>query len=167
MSRQISDNAKKAVFAQSTDEAFITLAKINHPSFVDGPVYVCDDAMEALPTLGGRGVISRGQEYVYMPFSMSMPMQDDTGLAQAKITIENVSRQIIDVARRADSSLSIHIEVVMASDVDSPEITMPEFKIERIKYDAMSVSGDLSVEYYDLEPFPARRFSPADFAGLF
>lgn len=164
--RQLSNSAKAAIYTQSTDECFITLVTIDHDSFVT-PIRVCDDPFEVLPDAGVRGVVSRGDEYLYLPFSIELPAQDDTGVARARLSIDNVSREIVAAVRQADSALSISIEVVLASDPDTPEVSVDDFRLNRVTYDALTVSGEISVEFFDLEPFPARRFTPSDFPGLF
>jgi len=164
--RQISNAAKAAIFAQQTDEAFITLVTINHPTFT-APVRVASDPYELLPVAGVRGVVSRGEEYLFLPFTIELPTQDDSGVAKARISVDNISREIVAAVRRATSALTITIEIVLASDPDTPEVSIEDFRLDRVTYDALTVSGDISVEYFDLEPFPARRFTPSDFPGLF
>lgn len=166
MPRPLSNAAKAAIFAQTSTEAFIMLVTISHPSLADD-VRVCSDPYEDLPVAGVKGVISRGDEYIYLPFSISLPAQDDSGVAKAQISVDNISREIVAAVRGADSALGISIEIVLASDVDTPEVTISDFRLDRVTYDAFTVSGDISVEYFDLEAFPARRFNPADFPGIF
>ena len=166
MSRDISDAAKNAIYAQQTEEVFIFLVTIDNENFTT-PIRVASDSFELLPDAGVRGVLSRGEEYLYMPFDISLPAQDESGVAKANISIDNISREIVGHVRQATSALSITIEVVLASDVDSPEITVSDFRLDRVTYDSLTVSGDISVEYFDLEPFPSRRFTPSDFPGLF
>lgn len=164
--RTLSNAAKAAVYAQSTDEAFIILVTINHSTFSE-PVRVASDPLELLPVAGVRGVVSRGDEFVFLPFNIELPAQDDSGVAKARISVDNISREIVAAVRNATSALSIDIEIVLASDPDTVEISIEDFRLDRVTYDALTVSGDISVEYFDLEPFPSRRFTPSDFPGLF
>jgi len=166
MTRELSQNAKTAIYAQETSEVFITLVTINHEDFTD-PIRICNDPYELLPIAGVRGVVSRDDEYVFLPFNINLPIQDDTGLAKATFSVDNVSREIVAAVRGVTSSLSVTIEIVLASDVNTPEITVPDFKLEAVTYDALTVQGDLTIEYYELEPIPSRRFTPSDFPGLF
>lgn len=166
MSRPLSNSAKAAMYAQSTSEVFIMLVTIDHPSFTT-PVRVASDPYELLPEAGVRGVISRGMEFLYLPFSVELPSQDDTGVAKARISVDNISREIVAAVRRANSALSITIEIVLASDPDTLEVAIEDFRLDRVTYDAFTVSGDISIEYFDLEPFPSRRFTPSDFPGIF
>lgn len=164
--RTLSNTAKAALYAQSADECFIILVTIDHPTFAE-PVRVASDPLEVLPIAGVRGVVSNGDEYVYLPFSIELPAQDDTGVAKARISVDNISREIVAAVRNATSALSISIAIVLASDPDTLEVSIEDFRLDRVTYDALTVSGDISVEYFDLEPFPARRFTPSDFPGLF
>ena len=166
MSRQVSSAFKQAVFAQQTSECFIILLTISNPDFVDD-IRVCSDPFEMLPDAGVRGVVSRGDEYIYLPFTINLPVQDDTGIARASISVDNIGREIVAAVRRATSSLNITMEIVLSSDVNTPEVSLEDFKLDRVTYDAFTISGDISMEYYDLEPFPARRFTPSDFPGIF
>ena len=166
MSRNLSNTARNAIYAQETGEVFILLLTITHPSFTQ-PVRLASDLKDDLPMAGVKGVLSRGLEFVYLPFSISLPAQDDTGVAKANISIDNINREIVFAVRKADSALSITLEIVLASAPNVPEVTMEDFQLEKVSYDAFTVSGDISVQYFDLEPFPARRFTPSDFPGLF
>lgn len=166
MSRNLSTAAKQAIFAQESPEVFILLVTIDHPNFTQ-PVRISADPTELLPDAGVRGTISRGEEYLFCPFEINLPVQDDTGIARASISVDNIDRQIVSAVRQADSALSITIEIVLASSPDVPEVSVQDFRLERVTYDSMTVSGDISVEYFELEPFPARRFTPSDFPGIF
>lgn len=164
--RPLSNAAKAAMYAQTTDEVFIILVTINHESFTQ-PIRVANDPLELLPEAGVRGVLSRGMEFIFLPFSIELPSQDDTNSAKARISCDNISREIVAAVRTANSALSITIEIVLASDPDTLEVSIEDFRLDRVTYDAFTVSGDISVEYFDLEPFPGRRFTPSDFPGIF
>lgn len=164
--RNLSNAAKLAMYAQQTREAFIMLVSINHSSFTQ-PIRVSSDPTEILPIAGERGTVSRGEEYVFAPFSIMLPQQDDTGIARSSVSIDNVDRRIVAAVREANGPLDVTIEIVLASSPDTVEVSAPNFRMDRVSYDALTVSGDISVEYFELEPFPARRFTPADFPGLF
>lgn len=166
MSRNLSNNARRAVFAQQTDVVFIVLLTITQPDLPD-VIRIASDPYEILPNAGVRGVVSRGEEYVYLPFDIKLPKADDTGVSKCKISIDNVDRSMVLAVRTATSALRITVEVVLSSDVNNVELSLPDFQMDRAEYDAFTISGDLSLEYYDLEPFPAGRFTPSDFPGMF
>lgn len=166
MSRALSNAAKQAMYAQQTGEVFIILLTISHPSFEED-VRISSDPYELLPDAGVRGVLSRGLEFPYLPFSINLPQQDDTGTSRANISIDNIDRRMVFAVRSADSALAIKIEIVLGSDVNAVEISIDDFRLERVTYDAFTISGDISIEYFDLEPYPSKRFTPSDFPGIF
>jgi hypothetical protein len=164
--RQVSQRFREAVFAQNTGEVFICLLTITHPSFEED-ILLSDDPLVLLPDAGVRGVVSRDAEYIYLPFTFKLPMQDDTGVGRASISIDNVNRDIVDAIRSADSAVNINIEIVLSSDPDNVEVSIQDFRLEEATYDALTVSGDISVEYYDLEPYPYAQMTPSYFPGMF
>lgn len=164
--RNLSNAARAAIFAQQTDEAFIVLLTISHPNFTDD-IRLSSDSFEVLPDAGVRGVVSRGDEFIYCPFSFQLPNEDDTGVARAQLSVDNVDRRVTQAVRSADSAVSVKIEVVLASDPDSVEMSLEDFQMAQASYDALTVSGELSMQYFDTEPFPAKRFTPSDFPGIF
>ena len=164
--RDLSTNAKAAVFAAQTKEVFIILATIDHPNF-DQPFRVASDPYELLPDAGVRGVVSRGNEYIYLPFSITLPQEDETGVSRATLKVDNIDRRVVAAVRQANSAISVTLEIVLSSDVDIVEMSIEDFRLQQVTYDAFTVSGDISVEYFDLEPFPSGRFTPSFFPGLF
>jgi len=166
MPRTISQQLRDATFSQETGEVFICLLTITHPNFAED-IRVCDDPFEVLPVAGVRGVVSQGEEFLFLPFAFSLPAQNDTGIATGRLSIDNIDQRMVAAVRQADSAIAIRIQIVLSSDVDTPVYDSDEFRLERVTYDALTVSGDLTMEYYDLEPFPYCRFNPSDFPGIF
>ena len=166
MTRELSNTAKAAIFAQSTNKDFIVLATISHPNFTDD-IRVADTSYELLPIAGERGVVSEGLEYVYVPFGFTMPQQDETGISRSKVIIDNTEGRVIKTLRTGDNRLSVTLNIVLNSNVDHKEVSMNDFRLERVTYNRNAISGFLSVEYFDLEPCPAGRFNEADFPGMF
>lgn len=167
MPRQLSNQAKAALYSQQTSEVLILLLTIDHETLAQ-PIRLSSDPTETLPDAGVLGTLSRDEEYIYLPFSVNLPNQDESGIARASISIDNIDRRIIQAVRDArGSQLDITIELILASQPDDPEISITGFRLERVQYDALTVTGEISIEYFDLEPFPSKRFTPADFPGLF
>lgn len=166
MSRNVSQTFREAAYAQETGEVWICLLTITDANLVE-PIRLASDPFELLPIANVPGVVSRGQEFIFLPFNIELPTQDDSGISRARLSIENVDRRIVGAVRSATSELEILTEIVLATDVDSPEISVPNFRLSNVTYDALSIEGDLSLEYFLLEPFPARRLTPSDFPGLF
>lgn len=164
----ISDNLKQAAYAQETDVAIIVLLTLSSPELTD-VVRVCNVPVEKFEDLGENiyGCTSRGQRYLFLPFEIDLPQDDKTGAVTAKLTIDNVNREIVRYARQTKQAVNVIVECVLSNDLDYVEFQYKDFKLTNVKYDGFTVSGNLSIDYLGLEPFPCGRFTPSGFPGLF
>ena len=166
MSRSVSENFKQAAFAQETDVAIITLLTIIAGSTV---IRVCDTPVEKFNKLGENvyGVTSQGYQFLFLPFNIQLPQDDKTGAVTAKLEIDNVNREIVQAARETKEAIKVSIQVVCSNALDDVELEYNDFKLTNVRYNGFTVSGNLSVDYLGLEPFPKGRFTPSGFPGLF
>jgi hypothetical protein len=161
-----STSFKQAAYAQETDNVFIALLTFTSDE-LSQPIYVCTDPYELLPIAQVRGVVSNGIEFPYLPFDITLPRDDRTGTVSSRLRIENVSRQIIGSARSIRKPVSIKIQTVLSRDVDTVEAEFNYFKLNNVVYDGFMIQGDLTLDYWGLEPWPFGRFTPAGFRGMF
>lgn len=157
MSRPVSLSARRALNAAETDEVFIILITIAHPSMAE-PIRVCSDS---------GAVESRGHLFAAYPFDLSLPDDGEGGSPRARLSIDNVDRAIVRSVRALDSAPTVLIEIVRAAEPDVVEAKFADFKLVNVRYDAQAVRGDLTVEDFTAEPYPALVFGPGDFPGLF
>ena len=153
----VSATFTSAIMGQETSEAFIVLIKIDHPS-LSAPIRVSSDGVDTP---------SNGETFIAFPFELELPISDPDQPPRARITIDNVDRSIVTAIRSISSEATVDIDVVLASDPDTLEISYSGFKLTNVDYDALTVSGDLGFEDFFSEPYPSRVFSPADFPGGF
>jgi len=165
--RNVSSAFKIAAAAENTHEVFVTLLTMSNASFTDD-IRVCDDpTVQVLPIAGVPGVVSEGLEYIYCPFTCTLPAQNDSGVAQAQITVDNVGEELMGPVRTATTAINVTMRIVLASQPDVVDFLADNFRLESVDYDALTVSGNLSMEYYELEPYPAGRFTPSTAPGIF
>ena len=164
----ISDNLRQVSYAQETDVAVIILLTLRTNDLPDA-IRICSTPVEKFADLGENvyGCTSNGQRYLFLPFNIVLPQDDKTGAVTAKLTIDNVNRQIVQYARETKSAINVDIQVILSNDLDAVELEFKDFKLTNVSYDAFTVSGDLSVDYLGLEPFPCGRFTPSGFPGWF
>lgn len=164
----ISDNFKEVAYSQETDVAYIVLLKLSTSELSDD-LYLCNIPVEKFTDLGENiyGCTSNGQRYIFLPFQVVLPHDDKTGVITAKLTIDNVNRQIVQYARQTKKAIDVDVSVVLSNNLDNVEIEYKGFKLTNVTYDGFTVSGNLSIEYLGSEPFPAGRFTPSGFPGLF
>lgn len=164
----ISDNFRQSAFAQETDVAIIVLLTFTTPELSE-PIRICSSPVERFEDLGENiyGCTSNNNRFLFVPFNIETPQDDKTGAVTAKLTIDNVNRQIVQYARETKKALNVTIQIVLSSDLDYVELEYKDFKLTNVSYDGFTVSGNLSVDYLGLEPFPCGRFTPSQFPGLF
>ena len=164
----ISENFRRAAFSQETDVAVIVLLTLSTEDLPDN-IRVCNVPVEKFSDLGENiyGLVSNGQRFLFLPFDIELPQDDKTGAVSAKLTIDNVNRQIVQYARETKKPINVTVQVVLSNDLDYVEFESSDFKLTNVSYNGFSVSGDLSIDYLGLEPFPCGRFTPSGFPGLF
>jgi hypothetical protein len=153
----VSEALRRAVHAQETDEVFLVLVTIEHPE-LQQIIRVSSDAVHT---------VSRGETYLAIPFDLQLPEDGEDRPPRARLTIDNVSREIVLALRQIQAAPTVTMEVVRASEPDLVEASFPFFRLQDVRYDALVVEGELGVEDLTSEPFPAARFVPSLFPGLF
>lgn len=161
----LSEAGSRAVNASETDEIYIQLLTLTHDTLLE-PIRVCDDPKEML-IVGQRGVTSRGDDFVFLPFQLVRPGQADDYIPAGRLTIDNVSREIIQAVRSINTAVKVKMEIVLASNPDIVELAVEGFYLRNITADQMVVTGELTLRQFDTEPFPKGRFTPSKFPGLF
>lgn len=157
MSRSTTLTLRQAVNAQETDEVFLLLLTIDHAELGAPIRVVCDKA----------DVTSGGDTYSQFAFQVSLPDDREDRPPRVTLRIDNVDRQIVQAIRTITSAPSVTLEVVLASDPDTIEAGPFDFELRSARYDALLVEGELGFEPVLDEPFPAQRFTPQLYPGLF
>lgn len=164
--RVLSLNFRTALFSQESSEVPIFLLTITHPSI--DPIYLSTDPTERYSTdpLGYR-TVSRSTNFLYAGIDVTIPDEQDKAPPASKLTIANVARDLIPLARSVSTPPSVKIEEVLSSDLDTVEMTWPALDMSNLQYDANQLVFDLTMDSLVTEPYPAGTFSSAYFPGLF
>jgi len=157
MSRDTSLTFREAINAQETDEAFLILLEIDHDELSE-PIRVTSD---------GVNTVSNGETYIAYPFDLSLPDDPEQGVSVAQLTIDNVHRVIVESLRAISTAPKVTIRVVLGSNPDVVEAEFPNFELQQVQYDAMTVTGQLTLRTFFQEPYPGDAFLPSTFPGVF
>lgn len=157
MTRSLTPETRRALHAPETAEIFTVLLTLTHPD-MDVPIRVCDSGMD---------ITSRGENYIAYPFALALPEDEDGRPPRARLSIDNIERQIVATVRSLTSSPFVTIEIIRRAAPDVVEARFEDFRFTNISYDSQVVEGDLTVEDFTAEPYPAGCFSPSLFPGLF
>ena len=110
---------------------------------------------------------SRGNTYYAYPFEMKLATDDPERLPRAWLRIDNVAREVVQGIREISSAPEVLIEIVLGSTPDTVEMALPDFKLRDAGWDALVVEGDLGVEDFGDEPYPADTYNPVTHPGMF
>lgn len=153
----ISTELKAAGWASETDDGPFVLLTISH-AVLATPIRVCN---------AGADVVSNGESFVFYPFTISLPDELEGSPPLAKLTIQNVSQEIVSAVRQMTTAASVLIQVARIKDPDSIEMAWPTLDLRNVKSDAMFVTGDLVITDIFRQAYPAGTFNPTSFRSLF
>jgi len=157
MPRTTSATFRDAVYSQRTSEAFIVLLTIEHDDLA-APIRLSSDGVDTT---------SNGETFIAYPFNITFPDDPEEGITMGKFEIDNVAQDYIAAIRSISTSPTMQIDVVLASDPDTLEVSLSGFEMTNIEYTANVISFSLSVESFMNEPWPGDSFLPSTFPGLF
>ncbi len=151
------DIAKDAARSEETSEVFLELLTIDHPDLA-APIRVVNDEID---------LTSNGEVFTAFPFELTLPNDEEGRVPRARLRIDNVDRRIVQAIREVSSAPTVQIEVARASAPDVVEVPFPVLQMAKVRYDAFVVESDLILPGLENEPYPAAKFTPKDYPGLF
>ncbi len=146
--------------AQETGEVLLALVTITSSYIVGGPLRLVQDL---------QNITSNGNVYTAFPFEVRLPSDNDEGFGKVTLTIDNIDRSIAAAIKSIPPSAPplVQIDIVVASQPNTVEMSLPNLVIRNISGDAFRIDGELWVDEEDLLPFPEGAFTPQYFPGLF
>lgn len=167
----VSLNFRQAAYASETGRFPIGLITISHDDLAED-ILVSTDPTARLEehTTDSQvvyGTVSRGKKFIFFPMRIKLPDDTDEGPGEMQIELDNVHRTYIETIRSISTPASFTVEFVMDNDLDTVEISWPEFQMVNARYNETLITATLKLETQEREPFPSGTFSPAYFGGLF
>lgn len=156
MARSLSSAATTSIHSQETGEVWLVLLTITH-STLPTPIRVVNN---------NEDITSRGNIYQAFPFEIILPSQDPDSIPKASLKFDNVDRTAISIIRGVEFPPAVTIEVILASQPDTIEVSFPNLTLRNVKYDAEAIEGELLFENLFSEPVTLT-MTPSRFPGLF
>lgn len=113
------------------------------------------------------GVVSRGNNYIFLPIQVTLPQEDEAQAPRCSITLNDVTRYVTPIIRTITGPPKVTLELVLSNTPDTVEVSFSGLYITDFTYNADSVTASLAMTDFDREPFPMHSFSPKYFPGLF
>jgi hypothetical protein len=154
---RLSDPATRAVLAPETDKVFLHLLTIEVAG--GSPLRLVDNTQD---------IVSRGETYSAVGFSIILPEQNADGPRPCKLAIDNTDLSIFTAIKWAvGRTVTVTVCVIMADTPDVYERGPLKYRLRNVRATKESIEG----EVYDFcladRKFPRHTYSPEDFEGMY
>lgn len=112
-------------------------------------------------------VVSRGNTFTAFPFAITLPNDDSDRLPTVQLRISNVAGEIMEYIRSLPQAPTVLLELVTSVDYNFVEKAVGYLKMESVTYDAMEVSGSLTLDNILSRRLTASDYDPVQFPALF
>jgi Domain of unknown function (DUF1833). len=168
----LSPRTTAAMMEQDTSDRDVVLITMTHHSWAE-PVRLSTDPTQWLYNHEETGepifgTVSRGETYLFVPISASLPTSSDESPPEGKIQFANVGRVVTPYLKMVDQQYPrITLEFVNAETPDTVETSWPEMELGSANWDASMAEVGIINNIASSEPMPWLRFVPAYFPNLF
>ena len=156
MSNNISPELLAQLFGQVSDDPFLMFVTISHPSFPT--IYLVNNTVD---------MVSRGVTYTAFPMEITLPVDDGERAREVSIIFDNVSLELIDELRTVTTPMDIKIEMMLASDPNTVQLSLEELKLRSVTYDKQKVSAKLFMDSFLNVELTSEKYTPTLYPGLF
>jgi hypothetical protein len=144
--RSQSPSVLDSLLAQETGEAYLVLLTITDGSQdkpePNPPFHFTSDSQDTVTDAGQPEEVT----WSAFPFDITLPKNVEDQTSTAQLSVTNVDRRLIDSIRNQTVAMSVDIKVVLGSDPDDIMVEYVDFTWRNLTYDAMTVSGTLTLE---------------------
>lgn len=157
MANTLSPEVIAQLFAQNSNDPFLTLVTLEHSSF-SSPIRLVNNTVN---------ITSRGETYQAFPMRIRFPADDGETIRDFQIEFDNVSLMLIEEIRTVTDSIDVTIEMVLASIPDVVQISQTDLKIASLQYNKQRISAKVILDNFLNTEMTSERYGPTNFPGLF
>lgn len=156
MSNSLSPELLAQMFGQVSDDPFLMLVTITHADFA--PIYLVNNTVDQ---------VSRGNTYTAFPMQITLPGDDGESAREVTIEFDNVSLELIGEFRTVITPMEVKLEMVLASDLDTVQLSLEELKLRNITYNKTKISAKLYMDSFLNVELTSEKYTPTTYPGLF
>jgi len=158
-----------ALNAERTADHPILLLEIWHPSVNGGAhMYLSSDPTTFVtadpPTYKTTHL---AVDYIFLPMFIQMPDDVPGRATRARIGIQNISRELVALARSVSTRGYCDMTLLMRTNLAVKAINYPTFRIRNVQGNETVISWEFGIDGMDDEPVPAGLITPAGFPNSF
>lgn len=156
MANNISPALLAQFYNQVSDDPFLMFVTLSHPDITS--IYLVNNTVNQT---------SRGQEYQAFPMEITLPTDDGESQREVQIDFDNVSLELIDELRSITTPMDVKIEMILASDPDTVQLSLEELKLRSVTYDKQKISAKLYMDSFLNVELTSEKYTPTNYPGLF
>jgi hypothetical protein len=151
----MNENGQRLANARSTDDAFIALLTLEHPSF-DAPARIARNTED---------VVSRGLKFQALSFEIVWP---DSVAHAFQLRVDIIDTDIRNRVRAASGPIRATVEAVLS---DAPDVVVEgphgDLILRDVHWDDLTLTGSLARDDALQQMLPGDSYDPIQFAGIF
>lgn len=151
----LSNEVKAQLFAQESNDPFLTLVTLFNDSFTARLVNNSVD------------INSRGYTYTAFPMKIRTPIDDGETSRDFTIEFDNVSLLLITNLRSITGNIGVKIELILASIPDTVQMSHEDLLIRTITYNAQRVSASIVLDSFLAVEMTSEKYTPSLYPGMF
>ncbi len=167
----LSPRTVAAMMEPRTEDMDVQLITLTHPDWSQDyrfctrqTTFLRNNADSGRPEYG---IVSNGETYEFAPINVILPSSADEQAPEAKITIDNVTREVTPYLKAVGSRYPrLTIETVNSATPDIVEASWPELDLSDAQWDKMTVQITIKNNIASSEPLPFARFNDAEWPNL-
>lgn len=156
MSNNLSAQLLAQMYGQESNQPFLMFLTISHPSF--STIYLVNNTVN---------LVSRGITFQAFPMSIKLPTDDGEKDREVQIEFDNVSLELIDELRTVTTPMDVKIEMILASNLNSVQLSLEELKLRSVSYNRQRISARLYMDSFLNIELSSEKYVPSLFPGLF
>lgn len=162
MARSIPTTVVQAMNAQTTGQVFLVLLELSHSTI--STIRLVNNT---------ENITYGGNTYTTFPFSVALPPDDAESQYQARISIDNANRFLVQSARELSATRErAKIKLIVVSDISAGVanetlLTINDLEVVAISYTAEAMDITCRVESLLNESWPGYSFTPTNFPGIY
>lgn len=155
MSNELTPELKAQLFAQNSDDPFLTLITLTGVGF------------SARLVNNSTDILSRGNTYTAFPMKITLPTDDGQTARTFSVDFDNASLALITNLRSVTGTIGVSIEMILASIPDDVQYAFDDLIVTAITYNASKVTAAISMDNFLSVEMTAERYTPSSYPGLF
>lgn len=157
MSNTLSAELLAQLFAQTSNDPYLTLITLSHESF-DEDIRLVNNSAD---------LVSRGLTFQAFPMKIRFPVDDGETARDFTIDFDNASIELIESIRSVTTQISVHLEMVLASLPDVVQVEQGELNIATITYTSTRITARIVLDSFLNVEMTSERYGPSNFGGIF